>query len=52
LFAQGFWQFFHCPPTQCPPGQGRGLLSKKWTGMDRGREGVENCPKCPDICYG
>jgi len=28
------------------------LLSKKWTGMDRRREGVENWQKCAGNLYG
>ena len=39
-------------PTQCPHGQEEGLLSKKWTGVDRGREGAENWQRCADISYG
>jgi len=29
-----------------------GLLSKQQTGVDRGREGVENWHICADIFYG
>ena len=28
------------------------LLSKKWTGVDRGEEGELNWQKCADILYG
>ena len=30
----------------------KGFLSKKWTGMDRGKEGVEKWGKCADTHYG
>ena len=37
-FCHSSLQLFNILPTQCPYGQGRGLLSKKWTGGGSGAE--------------
>ena len=47
-----FLPLLKCPPTQCPHGQGRGIVKEKADRCGQGEGGAENSQKCADILYG
>ena len=51
-FSRAFTEFYLSSDSVFAQTGGRGLLSKKWTGMEKGREGIENWQKCAGSLYG